>query len=138
MDPSWSDIKRILHKHEDMAEGSRLNFSQLSRTIVNQKRINVSLLKKIKKLEQEKVQERQRNSDLEQIVRNLSQRVDVLELLSSILGITKEIMSRGPQVLDMEYREPYDLSLALEDPSLLQCLPSINSSNIHPIDLVLK
>jgi hypothetical protein len=35
-------------------------------------------------------------------------------LLSSILGITKEIMSRGPQVLDMEYREPYDLSLALE------------------------
>jgi hypothetical protein len=24
-----------------------------------------------------------------------------------ILGITKEIMSRGPQVLDMEYREPY-------------------------------
>jgi hypothetical protein len=30
-----------------------------------------------------------------------------LELLSPILGINKEIMSRGPQVLDMEYREPY-------------------------------
>jgi hypothetical protein len=29
------------------------------------------------------------------------------ELLSPILGITKEIMSRGPQVLDMEYLEPY-------------------------------
>jgi hypothetical protein len=28
-------------------------------------------------------------------------------VLSPILGITKEIMSRGPQVLDMEYREPY-------------------------------
>jgi hypothetical protein len=27
-------------------------------------------------------------------------------LLSPSLGITKEIMSRGPQVLDMEYREP--------------------------------
>jgi hypothetical protein len=28
-------------------------------------------------------------------------------MLSPSLGITKEIMSRGPQVLDMEYREPY-------------------------------
>jgi hypothetical protein len=28
-------------------------------------------------------------------------------LLSPSLGITKEIMSRGPHVLDMEYREPY-------------------------------
>jgi hypothetical protein len=27
--------------------------------------------------------------------------------LSPSLGITKEIMSRGPQVLDMEHREPY-------------------------------
>jgi hypothetical protein len=29
------------------------------------------------------------------------------DMLSPNLGITKEIMSRGPQVLDMEYREPY-------------------------------
>jgi hypothetical protein len=28
-------------------------------------------------------------------------------LLSPSLGITKEIMSRGPRVLDMEYQEPY-------------------------------
>ena len=28
-------------------------------------------------------------------------------LLSPSLRITKEIISRGPQVLDMEYREPY-------------------------------
>jgi hypothetical protein len=41
-------------------------------------------------------------------------------MLSSILGITKEIMSRGPQVLDMECREPDDLSMALEGPSFLQ------------------
>ena len=27
------------------------------------------------------------------------------QMLSPILGITKEIMSRGPQVLDMEYQE---------------------------------
>jgi hypothetical protein len=47
-------------------------------------------------------------------------------------------MSRGPQVLDMEYREPYDLSLALEGPSFLQCVLSISNSSIHPIGLILK
>jgi hypothetical protein len=31
------------------------------------------------------------------------------------LRVTKEIMSRGPSVLDMEYWEPYDLRLALKD-----------------------
>jgi hypothetical protein len=51
--------------------------------------------------------------------------------LSPILGITKEIMSRGPQVLDMEYREPYDLSLALEGPSFLQ-VPPIYQQQQHP------
>jgi hypothetical protein len=30
-------------------------------------------------------------------------------LLSPILGITEEIMSRGPQFLDMEYQEPDQL-----------------------------
>jgi hypothetical protein len=40
-------------------------------------------------------------------------------LLSPILGITKEIMSRGPQVLEMECRESDDLNLALEGPSFL-------------------
>ena len=59
-------------------------------------------------------------------------------MLSPILGITKEIMSLGPQVLDMEYREPGDLSLALEGPSFLQCIPSISNSNMHPTSLVLK
>jgi hypothetical protein len=47
-------------------------------------------------------------------------------------------MSRGPQVLDMEYQEPYDLSLAPEGPSFLQCILSINSNNIHPTGLILK
>jgi hypothetical protein len=64
--------------------------------------------------------------------------VALVVLLSPILRITKEIMSRGPHVLDMEYREPYDLSLALEGPSFLQRLPSISNNNIHPISLVLK
>jgi hypothetical protein len=63
---------------------------------------------------------------------------EVLVLLSPILGITKEIMSRGPQVLDMEYREPDDLNLASEGPFFLQCIPSISSSSIHPTSLVLK
>lgn len=44
MDPSCSDIKRILCKHEDMEERSGLNFTQLSRTIANQEQINMSLL----------------------------------------------------------------------------------------------
>jgi hypothetical protein len=38
----------------------------------------------------------------------------------------------------MEYREPYDLRLALEGPYFLQRLLSISSSKIHPISLVLK
>jgi hypothetical protein len=57
--------------------------------------------------------------------------------LSPILGITKEIMSRDPQVLDGECREMDDLSLALEGPSFIWCILSINIS-IHPISLVLK
>jgi hypothetical protein len=32
-----------------------------------------------------------------------------MEVLSPSLGINKEIMSRVPQVLDMEYRESYRL-----------------------------
>ena len=61
-----------------------------------------------------------------------------LGLLSPILGITKEIMSRGPQVLDMECREPDDLSMVPEGPSFLQCSPHITSSSIHHTGLVLK
>ena len=62
-----------------------------------------------------------------------------LDMLSPSLVITKEIVSQGPQVLDMEYREPNDLSLAPKGPSFLQCIPSISSSsNIHPTSLVLK
>ena len=60
-------------------------------------------------------------------------------LLYPILGITKEIMSRGPQVLDMEYQEPYWLEPSPGGPILLlQRLHHVNSSSIHPIDLVLK
>jgi hypothetical protein len=41
------------------------------------------------------------------------------EFLFPTPGITKEIMSQGPQVLDMECREPDDLSMAPEGPSFL-------------------
>jgi hypothetical protein len=44
-------------------------------------------------------------------------------MLRPNLGITKEIMSRGPQVLDMECRELDDLSMALEGPSFLHVVP---------------
>jgi hypothetical protein len=61
-----------------------------------------------------------------------------LDLLSPSLGITKEIMSRGPQVLDMEYWEPYCLEPGLGGPIfLLQRLHPV-SSNIYPISLVLQ
>jgi hypothetical protein len=59
-------------------------------------------------------------------------------MLSPSLGITKEIASRGPQVLDTEYQEPNDLSMAPEGPSFLHFIPHITSSNIHHIGLVLK
>jgi len=46
-------------------------------------------------------------------------------LLSPILGITKEIMSRGPQVLEMEYREPYWLELGLGWPIFSSSMPPL-------------
>jgi hypothetical protein len=45
-------------------------------------------------------------------------------LLSPSLGITKEITSRGPRVLDMEYREPNDLSMAPEGPLFFSAVHS--------------
>ena len=55
-------------------------------------------------------------------------------LLSPNLGITKEIMSRGPQVLDMEYWEPDRLEHGPGGPifSLFQRLHFvISNNNIH-------
>jgi hypothetical protein len=52
-----------------------------------------------------------------------------------LLGITKEIMSRGPQVLDMEYQELDQLEHGPGGPifSSFQCLHFVNSnSNRHP------
>jgi hypothetical protein len=56
-----------------------------------------------------------------------------------LLGITKEIMSRGPQVLDMEYREPNPLDHGPRRPifSSFQCLHFVSSNNIHHLSLVL-
>jgi hypothetical protein len=50
-----------------------------------------------------------------------------------LLGITKEIMSRGPQVLDMEYREPDRLEHGPGGPifSPFQCLHFVSSKQ-HP------
>jgi hypothetical protein len=59
-------------------------------------------------------------------------------MLSPSLGINKEIMYRGQQVLDMECPEIDDLSMALEGPSFLQCSPHITTNNIHDTNLVLK
>jgi hypothetical protein len=48
-------------------------------------------------------------------------------------------MSRGPQVLDMEYREPDRLEHGPGGPifSSFQCLHFVSSSNIHHLGLVL-
>ena len=48
-------------------------------------------------------------------------------------------MSRGPQFLDMEYREPDQLEHVPGGPifSSFQCLHIVNSSNIHHLSLVL-
>jgi hypothetical protein len=62
----------------------------------------------------------------------------LLGMLSHILGITKEIMARGPQVLGMESRESNDLGMGPEGPYFLQCNPSISNSSIHHTSLVLK
>jgi hypothetical protein len=48
-------------------------------------------------------------------------------------------MSRGPQVLDMEYREPDQLEHGLGGPifSSFQSLHFVNSDNIHHLGLLL-
>ena len=33
MDPSWFDIKRILRRHEDMAERNRLSYTQVDNKV---------------------------------------------------------------------------------------------------------
>jgi hypothetical protein len=58
-----------------MAEGSRLNFTQVNSKVSDHDHIIMTLLQRIESLEQE----RQRNSGLEQTVVTLSQRVDALE-----------------------------------------------------------
>jgi hypothetical protein len=56
-----------------------------------------------------------------------------------LLEITKEIMSRGPQVIDMEYRDPNRLEHGPGGPifSSFQCLHFVNNNNIHHLSLVL-
>jgi hypothetical protein len=76
MDPSWSDIKRILRRHEDMAEGSRLSYIQVDNK-VNQvdtkvnghEQIILELLQRVEDLEQE----RHETGDLKQVVGTLMQ-----------------------------------------------------------------
>jgi hypothetical protein len=60
MDPSWFDIKRILRRHADMAEGSRLSYTQVDNK-VNQvdnklnghEQIILALLHRVEDLEKE-------------------------------------------------------------------------------------
>ena len=49
-------------------------------------------------------------------------------------------MSRGPQVLDMEYQDPDRIEHGLGGPifSFLQCLHLVSSNNINHLSLVLK
>jgi hypothetical protein len=76
MDPSCSDIKRILRRHEDMAEGSILSYIQVD-SKVNQVDIKVNgheqiilvLLQQVEDLEQDKHE----TDDLKQVVGTLMQ-----------------------------------------------------------------
>ena len=56
-----------------------------------------------------------------------------------LLGITKEIMSQGPQILDMEYGEPDRLDHGPGRPifSSFQRLHFVSSNKIHHLSLVL-
>jgi hypothetical protein len=55
----------------------------------------------------------------------------MMEVLSPSLGITKEITSRGPQVLDMEYREPDDFKHGPGGP-LFSSVQSIHHHQQYP------
>jgi hypothetical protein len=52
-------------------------------------------------------------------------------MLSPRLGITKEIMSRGPQVPYMECQDSDNLSIALEGPSFIQVQSTYRQQH-HP------
>jgi hypothetical protein len=53
------------------------------------------------------------------------------DLLSLSPGITKEIVSRGPHVPDMECQEPDDLSIASKGPFFLQVQSTYRQQQCH-------
>jgi hypothetical protein len=61
----------------------------------------------------------------------------VLVLLSPTLGITKEIMSQGQQVLDMECQESDDLSMAPKGPAS-ECVSTNERFHLTYIRLILS
>jgi hypothetical protein len=61
MDPSWSDIKKILRRHEDMAENSRVSYNQIDSKVnkvdskvIDHEQITLTLLQRVQVLEQER------------------------------------------------------------------------------------
>jgi len=82
MDPSWSSIKIILRRHEDMTKRSVLNYAQVDGK-VNQvgnkwnghEQIILAFLHWVEDLEQEQHE----TSELKQVVGTLMQQVEALE-----------------------------------------------------------
>lgn len=75
MEPSWSEIKRILRRLEDIVEGIRVQFNEISTKLNNLEQMVNALLQPIDSLELE----RQRTSALEQTIAVLLQRMDSLK-----------------------------------------------------------
>jgi hypothetical protein len=103
MDPSWTDIKTILRRHEDMAEGSRLSYIQVDSKVhqvdtkVNgQEQKIVELLQRVEDLEQE----RHERGDLKQVVRTLleSLELECHQLRADVLLINRVFGTRMPPV----------------------------------------
>jgi hypothetical protein len=75
MDPSWSENKRILRRHEDIFEGSRVQIREFSAKVNNLEHMVNALFHQMDLLEHK----RQRTIVLEQTVAMLLQRLDSLE-----------------------------------------------------------
>ena len=75
MDPSWSEIKFILCRHEDIVEGIIVQFREISTKVNNLEQVVNALLQRNDSLELE----RKHTNSLKQTVAVLLQRMDILE-----------------------------------------------------------
>jgi hypothetical protein len=86
MDPSWSEIKRIMRRHEDIFEGPRMQLREYTANFKNVDQMIKALFQRTKSFEKES----QQTSALEHTIAMLLQRLDSLEQSTISLKLEKK------------------------------------------------